>query len=94
MSSTVLSRALVCASLALVSSAALAKESQPVLSCETAKVERAALGQAPKGARRVETHVLENRGRSDLWTNRRMMRAIWAAYTGATAASMPKPRLI
>lgn len=59
MSSTVLNRALVCASLALVSTAALAKESQPVLSCETAKVERAALRQAPKGARRVETHVLE-----------------------------------
>lgn len=59
MSSTVLSRALVCASLALVSTAALAKESSPVLSCETAQVERAALGQAPKGARRVETHVLE-----------------------------------
>jgi hypothetical protein len=37
----------------------LAKDSQPALSCETAKVERAALQQAPKGARRVETHVLE-----------------------------------
>lgn len=59
MSSTVLSRALVCASLALVSSAVLTKEFQPALSCETAKVERAALGQAPRGARRVETHVLE-----------------------------------
>jgi hypothetical protein len=43
----------------LVSTAILAKESQPALSCETAKVERAVLGQAPKGARRVEKHVLE-----------------------------------
>lgn len=59
MSYTALSRALVCASLALVSTAVLSKESQPALSCETAKVERAALGQAPKGARRVEKHVLE-----------------------------------
>jgi hypothetical protein len=59
MSSTVFGRALVYASLALASAAALAKESQPALSCETVKVERAALGQAPKGARRVEMHVLE-----------------------------------
>lgn len=59
MSSTVFGRALVYASLALASAAALAKESQPALSCETAKVERAALAQAPKGARRVEAHVLE-----------------------------------
>jgi hypothetical protein len=59
MSSTALNRALVCASLALSSTAVLAKGSQPVLSCETAKVERAALAQAPKGARRVEKHVLE-----------------------------------
>lgn len=59
MPSTVLSRALVCASLVLVCTSVPAKESQPVLSCETAKVEQAALAQAPKGARRVETHVLE-----------------------------------
>jgi hypothetical protein len=59
MSSTVLSRALVCASFALVSTAVLAKDSQPVLSCETQKVERASLKQAPRGARRVGTHVLE-----------------------------------
>lgn len=59
MLSTVLSRALVCASFALVSTAVVAKESQPVLSCETAQVERATLKQAPKGTRRVETHVLE-----------------------------------
>jgi hypothetical protein len=59
MSSTALSRALVCASLALSNTAVLAKGSQPALSCETAKVERAALAQAPKGARRVATHVLE-----------------------------------
>lgn len=59
MSSTVLSQALVCASLSLVGTAVLAGESQPALSCETAKVERTALGQAPKGARRVGTHVLE-----------------------------------
>lgn len=59
MSSTVLNRALVCASLALVSTVVQAKESQPALSCEIAKVERAALGQAPKGARRLGTHVLE-----------------------------------
>lgn len=59
MSSTVLNRALVCASLALASTAVLAKDSQPTLSCETATVERAALRQAPKGTRRVETHVLE-----------------------------------
>ncbi|GAB3442546.1 hypothetical protein NX773_11900 [Massilia solisilvae] len=66
MSSTVLRRALACASLALVSTAVLSKESKPALSCETAKVERAVLRQAPKGARRVETHVLEvttNKGR-------------------------------
>jgi hypothetical protein len=37
----------------------LATETQPALSCETAKVEQALLGQAPKGARRVEKHVLE-----------------------------------
>lgn len=30
-----------------------------LLSCETQKVERAALKQAPKGARRVSKHVLE-----------------------------------
>lgn len=59
MSSTVLSRALVCASFAFVSTAVLAKDSRPGLSCETEKVERAALRQAPKGARRVDTHVLE-----------------------------------
>lgn len=59
MSSTVVSRALVCASLTLVSNAVLSRESQPALSCETAKLERAVLGQAPEGARRVENHVLE-----------------------------------
>lgn len=59
MSSTVVSRALVCATLALVSTVVLAKGSQLALSCETSKVERAALGQAPNGARRVERHVLE-----------------------------------
>ncbi|MGJ7918781.1 hypothetical protein ACI48D_25340 [Massilia sp. LXY-6] len=59
MSSTVISRALVCATLALASTAVLCRESQSTLSCETAKVERTALGQAPKGARRVEKHVLE-----------------------------------
>lgn len=59
MSSIVLSRVLVCAALALVSTAVLSRESQPTLSCETAKVERSALRQAPKGARRVETHVLK-----------------------------------
>ena len=59
MSSTVLSRALACASLACVCTSVLAKESQPALSCETAKAEGAALAQAPKGVRRVATHVLE-----------------------------------
>ena len=59
MSSTALSRALVCASLAVVNTAVLAKGSQPAMSCETAKAERASLGFAPKGARRLETHVLE-----------------------------------
>jgi hypothetical protein len=59
MSFTVLSRVLVCASFALISTAVLAKDLQPALSCEAAKVEKAALAQAPSGARRVETHVLE-----------------------------------
>lgn len=59
MSSTVLSRALVCALFTFVSTAVLAKASLPVLSCESEKVERAALKQAPMGARRVDTHVLE-----------------------------------
>lgn len=59
MSSTVLSRALVCASLALISTAGMARNSQSTLSCETAKVEQDALRQAPKGARRLETHVLQ-----------------------------------
>lgn len=59
MSSTVHSRALICAALALVSTAVLAENYQPALSCDTTKVERAALTQAPKGARRVEKHVLE-----------------------------------
>jgi hypothetical protein len=45
--------------LALASTPVLCRESQLALSCETAKVERTALGQAPKGARRVEKHVLE-----------------------------------
>ena len=59
MSSTVLSRALVCASLALVATSVRAKDPQPALSCETAKAERASLGFAPIGARRVDAHVLE-----------------------------------
>lgn len=59
MSSTVLRPALVCALFTLVSTAALAKNSQSVLSCETKKLERTALRQAPQGARRVNTHVLE-----------------------------------
>jgi hypothetical protein len=59
MSSTALKHALVCASLAVGSTAVAAKESQPLLSCETQKVERSALKQAPKGVRRVSKHVLE-----------------------------------
>jgi hypothetical protein len=59
MSSTVLSRVLVCASVVVASSPLLAKETQAVLSCETAKVEQTSLRQAPEGARRVERHVLE-----------------------------------
>jgi hypothetical protein len=59
MSSTALKHALACASFAVVSTAVAATESQPLLSCETQKVERAALKQAPKGARRVSKHVLE-----------------------------------
>lgn len=59
MSSTVLNRVLVCASFAILSTGALATETQPVLSCETAKIEQASLRQAPAGARRVEKHVLE-----------------------------------
>jgi hypothetical protein len=59
MSSTVLKHALVCASFAVVGTAIATKESQPLLSCETQKVERAALKQAAKGARRVSKHVLE-----------------------------------
>jgi hypothetical protein len=59
MSSTVLKHALVCASFAFVIPAVGAKESQGILSCETQKVERAALKQAPKTIRRVSKHVLE-----------------------------------
>lgn len=59
MSYAALSRALFCASLALVSTGVLSKKSYPVLSCESAMVEQTALGKAPKGSRRVETHVLE-----------------------------------
>lgn len=59
MSSTVLSRALVCAWLVFTTSAVLANDSQPVLSCETETTEQAALKQAPMGARRLEEHVLE-----------------------------------
>jgi hypothetical protein len=59
MSSTILYRAIVCASFAFVSTAVPAKDSHPVLSCETVNVEHAALRQAPRGARRVNTHVLE-----------------------------------
>jgi hypothetical protein len=59
MSSTVLTRALVCALLVFVRATVLAEDSQPVLSCETQKVERAALRKAPSGARRMGTHVLE-----------------------------------
>src|SRR4051794_3968493 len=58
MSSTVLKHVIACASFAVVSTAVAAKESNPLLSCETQKVERAALKQAPKGARRVSKHVL------------------------------------
>lgn len=59
MSSTVLKHALICASFAFVIPTVSAKESQGILSCETQKVERAALRQAPKAARRVSKHVLE-----------------------------------
>lgn len=59
MSSTVLKHALVCASLAAFSTPVAAKQSQPILSCEIVKTERAALKQAPKGVRRVSKHVLE-----------------------------------
>jgi hypothetical protein len=59
MPSTALKHALVCASFAVDSTAVAAKESHPLLSCETQKVERAALKQAPKGVRRVSKHVLE-----------------------------------
>jgi hypothetical protein len=59
MSSTVLKHALACASFAFVIPAVGAKESHGILSCETQKVERAALKQAPKAVRRVSKHVLE-----------------------------------
>jgi len=59
MSSTVLKHALVCASFAFAIPTVAAKESQGILSCETQQVERAALKQAPKAARRVSKHVLE-----------------------------------
>jgi hypothetical protein len=60
MSSIALKHALVCAWFAVATStAAAAKDSQPILSCENQKVESAALKQAPKGARRVSKHVLE-----------------------------------
>jgi hypothetical protein len=59
MSSTVLKHALACASLVAVNGAVAAKPSQPLLSCETQKVERSALKQAPKGVRRASKHVLE-----------------------------------
>jgi hypothetical protein len=59
MSSTALKHALLYASLAVGSSTVAAKESPPLLSCETQKVERTALKQAPKGVRRVSKHVLE-----------------------------------
>ena len=59
MSSTVLKYALICASFALVSAPVAAKQSQPILSCEIVKTERAALKQAPNGVRRVNKHVLE-----------------------------------
>lgn len=59
MSSTVLKRVLVCASLAFFSTSVAAKKSQPILSCEAQKNERAALKLAPKGVRRVSKHVLE-----------------------------------
>jgi hypothetical protein len=58
MSSTVLKNALACASFAIVSVSVAAEESQPLLSCETQKTERAALKQAPNGAHRVSKHVL------------------------------------
>jgi hypothetical protein len=65
MSSTVLERALVCAAFACISSPVSGMETRSTLSCETQKIERTALKQAPMGARRVNRHVLEimsNRG--------------------------------
>lgn len=64
MSSTVLEHALVCASFAAFSLPVAAKQSQPILSCEIVKAERAALKQAPKGVRRVSNHVLEIRSKT------------------------------
>lgn len=59
MSFTALKQAVVFASFICIIPAADAKESGGVLSCETQKVERAALNQARKTARRVSKHVLE-----------------------------------
>lgn len=59
MSFTVLNRAFIWVSLTLLGAPALAQEPQHVLSCETAKAEDIAFKQAPMGARRVGTHVLE-----------------------------------
>jgi hypothetical protein len=65
MSSTLLQRALVGAAFACISSTVSGMETRSTLSCEKQKPERAALKQAPMGARRVNSHVLEimsNRG--------------------------------
>lgn len=59
MSSSVLQRALVCASLAFVIPAAAAQTSQGTFSCHTKQSERALLKQAPKEVRRASKHVLE-----------------------------------
>jgi hypothetical protein len=45
--------------IAFATTAVLAKDSQSVLSCETAKAEQSTLAQAPEGARRIEAHVLQ-----------------------------------
>ncbi|MCS0589486.1 hypothetical protein ACFQ09_10245 [Massilia norwichensis] len=59
MSFTALSRTLLCATLVFAGTAVLAKDAPILLSCETEKVERTALEEAPRGAHRVGEHVLE-----------------------------------
>jgi hypothetical protein len=61
-----LSRALAGALFALVNTAVLAKDARPVLSCENQKMEQATLKQAPMGARRLGTHVLEVTSKKEL----------------------------